>query len=181
MGIFNTRLKQLREKNRETQTQLAEAIDSSPQNISAYEKERQPSYEMLCDIARHYKVSVDYLLGYSKPNDRIVSIDFTDVVRIDETYKQLLPSKYAYKYLGLADEVYRFIDDYADNKAFLSIYPYNGIHEIIDFATSVDKSTDVEEFAKKCFKLSSKLQSMCQYMYDKFLESKEFVENAEEE
>ena len=58
------KLKELREDNGLTQKQLAEILGINSVTYLHYEKEqREPPLALLADIARFYKVSVDYLLG----------------------------------------------------------------------------------------------------------------------
>lgn len=58
------KLKELREDNGLTQKQLAEILGINSVTYLHYEKEqREPPLALLADIAKFYKVSVDYLLG----------------------------------------------------------------------------------------------------------------------
>ena len=62
--MFSTKLKQLRNKAGITQQELADALNISRSTIAGYEAEsKQPSYEMIVNISRFFKVSTDYLLG----------------------------------------------------------------------------------------------------------------------
>ena len=46
------------------QCEMGEILHISPQVISSYERnKREPSFEMLIEIAKFFNVSVDYLLG----------------------------------------------------------------------------------------------------------------------
>ena len=63
---FGSRLKELRQKNGLTQSALADIIGLKPTAISNYEANRnQPSFEVLVQLANHFEVSCDYLLGVS--------------------------------------------------------------------------------------------------------------------
>lgn len=55
------RIKELREKNGETQNDLATAISCNQNNISKIEKGGSLTVENLIAIANHYNVSLDYL------------------------------------------------------------------------------------------------------------------------
>ena len=62
--IFGERLKKLRIKNNENQSELAEEIGVVTSMVSTWEKGiNYPKVEKLIDIAEYYKVSTDYLLG----------------------------------------------------------------------------------------------------------------------
>lgn len=63
MDAFARRLRQLRQDAGEKQTDLQEALHCSQGMVSAYENGREPPFDMLISIARHYDVSTDYLLG----------------------------------------------------------------------------------------------------------------------
>lgn len=64
MVDFGITLKTLRTQNNYTQVQLAQKLDLTKSVISAYETGlRLPSYDVLINIAKIFKVSTDYLLG----------------------------------------------------------------------------------------------------------------------
>lgn len=61
---FNARLKQLRQKNNLTQSQLAEILGLKPTAISNYESQRnEPSFDKLIALSKYFDVTCDYLLG----------------------------------------------------------------------------------------------------------------------
>ena len=63
---FNIRLKQLRQKNKLTQSELAEILGLKPTAISNYESKRnEPSFDKLIALSKYFDVSCDYLLGIS--------------------------------------------------------------------------------------------------------------------
>lgn len=65
--IFGERLFNLREARGETQEQLAKAVGITRQSLSRYEtNERTPNIELIYNVAKHYEVSADYLLGLSE-------------------------------------------------------------------------------------------------------------------
>ena len=58
------RLKELREKKKISQLQLALVLNMNQNSISRYENmEREADYETLIKIADYFNVSLDYLLG----------------------------------------------------------------------------------------------------------------------
>lgn len=64
MVDFSITLKTLRTQNNYTQVQLAQKLGLTKSVISAYETGlRLPSYDVLINIAKIFKVSTDYLLG----------------------------------------------------------------------------------------------------------------------
>lgn len=70
MASFSERLKDLRENSCLTQPDLVNKlksynINTSAQNISYWEKGRQPSFEILIALSNVFDVSVDYLIGKS--------------------------------------------------------------------------------------------------------------------
>ncbi|MBO5198806.1 MAG: helix-turn-helix transcriptional regulator [Lachnospiraceae bacterium] len=63
---FSSRLKQLRQKHKLTQSELAETLNLKPTAISNYESRRnEPSFDKLIALAKYFDVSCDYLLGVS--------------------------------------------------------------------------------------------------------------------
>ncbi|MDK2807724.1 MAG: hypothetical protein PWP24_457 [Clostridiales bacterium] len=63
---FNVRLKQLRQKHKLTQSELADILGLKPTAISNYESQRnEPSFDKLISLSKYFDVSCDYLLGIS--------------------------------------------------------------------------------------------------------------------
>ena len=63
MVLMGKRIKELRNKNRFTQIELAQKVGVTKSTIAAYENDsRQPSYEVLIKLATVFNVSVDSLL-----------------------------------------------------------------------------------------------------------------------
>lgn len=61
---FNVRLKQLRQKHKLTQSELADILGLKPTAISNYESKRnEPSFDKLIALSKYFDVSCDYLLG----------------------------------------------------------------------------------------------------------------------
>ena len=61
---FNVRLKQLRQKHKLTQSELADILGLKPTAISNYESNRnEPSFNKLIALSKYFDVSCDYLLG----------------------------------------------------------------------------------------------------------------------
>lgn len=60
---YGHRIRALRKEAGLTQGQLGQRLSVSTQVISMYENGREPPYEILCNIARFFGVSTDYLLG----------------------------------------------------------------------------------------------------------------------
>ena len=74
---FGLRLKQLRERKRLSQIELANILEVSNGSISKLERnERQPDYETLEKIADFFNTSIDYLLGRSETKDNN-NVDFS--------------------------------------------------------------------------------------------------------
>ncbi len=76
---LSERLKKMRLKSGLSQRQAANRLYVSPSIISAYENgERTPSAENLLALSFLYKCSVDYLLGKT-PEDNRILLDVTDL------------------------------------------------------------------------------------------------------
>lgn len=86
------RIKYLREKNKESQEKLGEAIGLSQNSISKLEKgETQLTLENQCSLVKHFNVSHDYLIS-GKDNDsmlvlleKYVSMDYSSISEGDTT------------------------------------------------------------------------------------------------
>ena len=74
-------LKRLREANNLTQQQMADIFGIQRPTYSRYENgERQPDFDLLIEISKHFNVSVDYLLGNTddknqKPGEENITFD----------------------------------------------------------------------------------------------------------
>lgn len=65
------RIRQLREQKRMTQVRLSIELEVSQENISAYEKGKYyPSLQTLTKMREIFGVSIDYIMGLDRPNDR---------------------------------------------------------------------------------------------------------------
>ena len=63
MVLLGRKIKELRNKHKYTQTELANRLGVTRATIAAYENDsRQPSYEVLVKLTRIFKVSLDYLV-----------------------------------------------------------------------------------------------------------------------
>lgn len=90
---FNVRLKQIRQKNNLTQSELADVLGLKPTAISNYESERnEPSFEKLIVLSKYFDVSCDYLLGvtdsYLPIGGEVLDKDIVDFF---DLYQQLTP------------------------------------------------------------------------------------------
>lgn len=109
--MFSNRLKELRQKAKVTQEELAQSINSSQQNIALYEQgRRKPKYETLEKLSVFFNVSTDYLLGktdFPEPDsdidldtaiDNSVAFDGTPITDDDrEIIKNYLKDYFANK------------------------------------------------------------------------------------
>lgn len=90
---FNVRLKQLRQKNKLTQGELADVLGLKPTAISNYESQRnEPSFDKLIALSKYFDVSCDYLLGvtdaYLPVGGEVLDKDIVDFF---DLYQQLRP------------------------------------------------------------------------------------------
>lgn len=63
---FSERLRELRKEKKETQIQVAKAIEITDRQYQRFEAgENLPGFENLCALADHFGVTLDYLAGRS--------------------------------------------------------------------------------------------------------------------
>lgn len=63
MVLLGKRIKELRNKYKLTQTELAEKVGVTKSTVAAYENDsRQPSYEVLIKMASVFNVSLDFII-----------------------------------------------------------------------------------------------------------------------
>ncbi|MDO5521932.1 MAG: helix-turn-helix transcriptional regulator [bacterium] len=90
---FSVRLKQLRQKHRLTQSELADILELKPTAISNYESQRnEPSFQKLISLSQYFDVSCDYLLGvtdsYLPIGGEVLDKEIVDFFNL---YQQLSP------------------------------------------------------------------------------------------
>lgn len=90
--MLNDNIKQLRQSNNMTQTELAEKLGVSKQCVSNWENDYiQPSIEMLVKIAKFFKVSTDLLLGIDdKITIDVTGLSSTEVAHIRQIVNDLV-------------------------------------------------------------------------------------------
>jgi len=73
-------IKQLREENKITQTELAAKLGITNSVVSSYESGvKQPSHETIVKLAEYFHVTVDFLYGLEKNADKKTYIDIADL------------------------------------------------------------------------------------------------------
>lgn len=76
MTAFSSNLKYLREEHKLSQQQIADSIGIKQRTYSDYENGKtEPGVEVLTKLARFFKVSLDYIVGYTilEPVDREIA------------------------------------------------------------------------------------------------------------
>lgn len=91
--MFNDRLKNLRNARGESQDEVATTLGISQSRYQNYESnKREPDAVLLIKIAKHFGVSIDYLLGnFESPSDIDLSISKT-YSELDEYGKKAVDS-----------------------------------------------------------------------------------------
>jgi repressor LexA len=81
MNEFGRLLRDLREKNKETQLKLSKILGITPQMVSKLEMgKNKPSMEILKKLSEHFKVSTQYLLGLENRGNRKSTTDMLPVI-----------------------------------------------------------------------------------------------------
>jgi methanogenic corrinoid protein MtbC1/predicted XRE-type DNA-binding protein len=87
MSKLSENLKFLRKKNKISQDEFASLLGVSQTSIAHYERgSRQPTIDTLIKIARHYRISIDELVGNIKTNQPLEKSD----ISIDTLYDELV-------------------------------------------------------------------------------------------
>lgn len=90
MQKFSNRLASLRKERGLTQEELANVIHKKRSTASGYETEgKEPDLETVCDLAKFFGVSTDYLLGYSDERNHVEQIFYNDHVNFEKHYKNM--------------------------------------------------------------------------------------------
>ena len=124
MKIFSQRLIALRKERDMTQADLAKAVNKTRSTISGYETEgKEPDYGLLCDLAKFFSVSVDYLLGVEDCRNHSDIVFINDSMNFEKHYKAL-PSPLRHKVAKMYDSFYLLLqrDMVNQNEARLDLY-----------------------------------------------------------
>ena len=71
---FSSRLKSLRSSHHISQATLAEILGVTQQAVGKWEVDKAtPDYSTLCNIAKYFQVSTDYLLEYTNLSSKTVA------------------------------------------------------------------------------------------------------------
>ena len=66
MTVFSSRLQKIRIERGFSRQEIADILEITPRAYQYYEEgKREPNYDKLVALAKHLKVSSDYLLGLS--------------------------------------------------------------------------------------------------------------------
>lgn len=105
--MLGDKIKNLREENKITQSNLAKSLGVSPSTVGMWEQNRRtPDTELLKKISSFFNVSIDYLLG--KTNIRNYNTNESTVALHSDNDYDDLPQE-------ARDEINNFID-YIRNK-----------------------------------------------------------------
>lgn len=74
MSKFVERLSHLKAKSGKSQSKIAADLGMRPQALSYFFHGREPSYDVLIQLADYFGVSCDYLLGHDAPEDRTTQL-----------------------------------------------------------------------------------------------------------
>ena len=86
MSKFSERFRLLKDKSEMTLKELSNALDISVPNLSYYMKGREPSYDILINIANYFNVTTDWLIG----NDTKQSASEKELIDLRIENKKLL-------------------------------------------------------------------------------------------
>ena len=90
-AIFSARLIALRKERKLSQEDIGNLIQKKRSTISGYETEgKEPDIDTICQLARFFDVSTDYLLGNSDERKNVDSVFFGDSGgKFEKTYETL--------------------------------------------------------------------------------------------
>ena len=90
MQMFSVRLAALRKECGLSQDDLAKIINKTRSAVSGYEiEDKEPSFELLCALAKYFNVSTDYLLGLSDERRHVEQVFYNDQRNFEEHFKRM--------------------------------------------------------------------------------------------
>lgn len=127
IDILNQNIQTLMEQEGLTQQQLAEKIDMSQPNFSrAFNNKggQRFTLEQICKIADHFQVSIDFLLGFEKPTNKLSEKEICTL------FTSLLEQRKLVKFdISREEEIYtpyKTFDGYPDCDTEKKHIQYNG-------------------------------------------------------
>ena len=93
MSKFSERFRVLKDESELTLKELSSVLDISIPNLSYYMKGREPSYDILINIANYFNVTTDWLIG----NDTKQSTSERELINLRIENKKLLNKIYELK------------------------------------------------------------------------------------
>lgn len=117
MILLGKRIKELRNKHKLTQTELAERVGVTKSTIAAYENDsRQPSYAVLIKMANVFKVSLDSLLLSQRENVlNINGLTEEQTIIIESLINHYRKNNLLEKFVSdFSPELKERVDDYLD-------------------------------------------------------------------
>ena len=80
MSKFSERFRALKDESELTLKELSAVLDISIPNLSYYMKGREPSYDILINIANYFNVTTDWLVGNdTEQNITLLKIELTNL------------------------------------------------------------------------------------------------------
>jgi transcriptional regulator with XRE-family HTH domain len=144
------RIVELRKNFGESQQDLADAINCAQNNISKIENGSSQTLTNLIDIAKHYKVSLDYLCTGKEGKDLLDTLEKYIHYDIRNT-SGIAESKCLIPHIGINNSLYKCLRQIALAKAHLEM-PQKikdiWIEAIIKEFTENTSSSDIDEFTR---------------------------------
>lgn len=94
--MFHERVAELRRKNLLTQKELAESLKLNRTTYAHYEKDREPEYKTLVNIADFFNVTTDFLLGRDTFIKNVISANSSEQLELLERSRNLKQQDYYY-------------------------------------------------------------------------------------
>lgn len=90
MQIFSKRLISLRKERGLTQADLAKLVQKQRSTISGWETEgKEPDLSTVCQFAKFFGVTTDYLLGYSEERNNVEWKFYSDKINFEKDFKAM--------------------------------------------------------------------------------------------
>lgn len=107
--LLGERIKALRESEKLTQEDLGKICNVSKANISKYESNSiHPPLDTLLEIAKHFDVSTDYLLGFTNNKKEVLDVQDDYIVVLQSAKsKKISPQR--------LQKLIEFLDDQDNN------------------------------------------------------------------
>lgn len=135
--ISGKRLQEVRKEKGVSQRQAAKDLGISPQSLSAYEQEREPTYDLLIQMAEYYGTTTDYLVGRLETSGIGEGKKSANGLNPEDRYANFSEGMLNYYWYEI-NRLLKHVDEYACSGMNAGPWPFEMALECFKYAAKID-------------------------------------------